>query len=76
MERFIAEAEKWKTNNTLLQVRYSIPKVGPKTFSGRIVNLQIEQNDILFYDVDSKMVHNISLQAIDEIIPFAAAEVG
>ncbi|WP_409253809.1 hypothetical protein V1502_07875 [Bacillus sp. SCS-153A] len=76
MEKFIAEAEKWKMNNTLLQVRYSIQKVGPKTFSGRILSIQLHQNDILFYDVDSKMVHNIRLEAIDEIVPFAATEVG
>lgn len=74
MEKFIAEAQQWKTDKTLLHVRYSIQKVGPKTFSGRIVNLETDKNDILFYDVDSKMVHNVNLWAIDDIVPFVAVE--
>ncbi|MCA1065682.1 hypothetical protein QTG56_00450 [Rossellomorea sp. AcN35-11] len=72
MEKFIAQAEKWRTLNTLLHVRYSKQKVGPLSFSGRI--LSVEKEEILFYDVDSKTVLKLSLGDLDDLVPSAASE--
>lgn len=70
MDRFFAQVEIWRQNNTLLRVIFTKKKVGRKSFSGRIMHLSQDRSQILFYNDDTKSVFSLEVNEIDDIINF------
>ncbi len=68
MEKFFAQVEVWRQNNTLLHVVFTKSKVGRNTFSGRIVHLSQDCSQLLFYNVDTKSVFPLEVNEIDDIM--------
>ncbi|APH04514.1 hypothetical protein [Bacillus weihaiensis] len=70
LEHFYTIVKQWQEKNTLLRVSYSKKKVGQIVFSGRVLQVSENQQQLLIYNVDKKSVESIDVHAIDDMIPF------
>ncbi len=57
----------WIKETSLLQVKFTQSRKGTRALFGRIIQMDDSSGNILFYDVDAKMVNNISMNELDDI---------
>jgi hypothetical protein len=68
MNEWLGKMSEWIEGNQLLSVHYLKIKQGPRSFSGRL--LQVNEQHVLFYADDTKEVINLHMNQIDHIEPF------